>query len=56
MLPNKYPKVLVEEFSDSAIELGSLHNMNLTLTEVSIKKCRLGYDDPCNMGLFSTLR
>ncbi|NRA47283.1 MAG: NAD(P)/FAD-dependent oxidoreductase, partial [Oligoflexales bacterium] len=25
------------------------------LTEVSIKKCRLGYDDPCNMGLFSTL-
>ncbi|NRA47130.1 MAG: response regulator, partial [Oligoflexales bacterium] len=26
------------------------------LAEVSIKKCRLGYDDPCNMGLFSTLR
>ena len=26
------------------------------LSEVSIKKCRLGYDDPCNMGLFSTLR
>ena len=31
----KYPKVLVEEFSDSVTELGSLHGMSFTLVEES---------------------